>query len=106
MLFRPAPRKALIVVQLVLLAVLVILGLAGCAAPAPPAAVVETRYQVVRVTLPPGLLKCADAPPVPQAPTLQSEVAGYMVRLWEAGQDCRDDVASIATIENAPPSSP
>jgi hypothetical protein len=82
-------------------ALLVGLLLAGCAAP-PQAPTVITKTVVERVTLPPGLLTCAPEPAVGPM-KMQSDVADYLVRLEEAGADCRDTVNSIATIENAPP---
>jgi hypothetical protein len=73
--------------------------LTGCAAT--PAPVVETRIQVERVTVPPGLLTCMARPAVGTW-TLQSQVADYIVRLDEAYHDCADDVAAIAQLEAQP----
>jgi hypothetical protein len=96
---RVQKRTRVLGVQVVLLLGLIVVSLAGCAAPV-PAPVVETRIQVERVTLPPGLLSCMAEPPVPDM-TLQSQVADYWVRLEIAGADCRDTVSAIAQIENA-----
>ncbi|OYV35523.1 MAG: hypothetical protein B7Z80_18110 [Rhodospirillales bacterium 20-64-7] len=91
-------RIKLFAVQLMLLMVLIALALSSCAPVPPP---VMTRIQVERVTLPPALLTCPPAPAVPVT-NLQSVVARYIVALWQAGQVCRDDVASIANIAAAP----
>jgi len=82
-------------------ALLIGLLLAGCAAP-PPAPLVMTKTVVERVTLPPGLLTCEPEPVVGPIKT-QADVADYLVRLEEAGADCRDTVYSIRQIEDAPP---
>jgi hypothetical protein len=91
------PRIAVLTVQGLVLAGLLALTLCGCAAP-PPAPPELTRIQVERVTLPPGLLTCMPEPAAGNF-TLQSQVADYLVQLQEAGADCRDTVAEIATIE-------
>ncbi|MDE8350339.1 MAG: hypothetical protein POG74_12840 [Acidocella sp.] len=53
-----------------------------------------TKTVFITQKLPPSLLDCGIAPAVPVA-TLQSQVADYLVRLWEWGQGCSDDVAAI-----------
>jgi hypothetical protein len=66
--------------------------LAGCAT-APPV----TRIVTITPQIPPGLLRCAPAPVVPEA-TTQSQVADYIVSLWLAGQDCRAHVNAMRTV--------
>jgi hypothetical protein len=68
-----------------------LLLLAGCATTPP-----ITRIVTVTPQIPSGLLQCAAAPAVP-APSSQAVVATYIVALWQAGQDCRDDVTAIRT---------
>ena len=77
-------------------------ALTACAAPEPAPQVI-TKIQVERVTLPAGLLSCAPEPDVGPAWTTQAQVADYVVRLEEAGADCRDTVNSIAAIEKGVP---
>jgi hypothetical protein len=78
---------------------LIVLALPSCSAP--PAPPVMTKVVVERVTIPAGLLSCAPEPQIGTI-TLQSQVADYIVRLEEAGADCRDTVSSIAKIEATP----
>lgn len=62
---------------------------AGCAAPQP-----ITRIVTVTPQIPAPLLSCAASPVVPVT-TSQAVVAGYIVSLWQAGQDCRAHVKAI-----------
>lgn len=75
------------------------LALAGCATTPPPQVVTRTVY--VRQSVPPSLLVCQPAPPVPQ-PTSQAAVARYIVALWEAGQDCRVKLAGVRSVIGGP----
>lgn len=75
------------------------LMLAGCATAPKPLVITRTLYG--RQTIPPSLLACMAAPPVPQ-PTSQAEVARYIVALWEAGQDCRVKLAGVRALVAAP----
>jgi hypothetical protein len=68
---------------------LFVLLLAGCATKPVP-----TRIVTVTPEIPPDLLACAPAPAVPTV-TSQSQVADYIVNLWQAGQDCRAHVQAI-----------
>jgi hypothetical protein len=101
LLMRIRSRRTMVVLQVLAIGLLAAVLLSGCATPPAPS-VVQTRYEVERVTLPAGLLSCLPAPPAAPVPILQSGVATYLVRLDEAYQDCADTVASIAQIENAP----
>lgn len=47
-----------------------------------------------RPRLPPTLLICQDSPDPPDA-LMQREVADFIVRLWEAGEDCRAKLAAL-----------
>jgi hypothetical protein len=69
-----------------------VLLLSGCAT-APPA----TRIVTITPQIPPSLLICAPAPAVPEA-TTQSQVADYIVALWQAGQDCRAHVNAMRVV--------
>ncbi len=73
------------------LRLLPLLLLAACAAPSP-----TTRLVTLKPDVPPTLLTCEAAPPVPQASS-QSAVAGYVVALWQAGQDCRAHLKAVQT---------
>ena len=67
--------------------------LAGCTAPAPHT---QTAPVTVWPTVPPALLVCQGSPPVPTGPTVkQSDIAGYVVNLWGAGQDCRNKLGAV-----------
>lgn len=91
-------RSALIAVQLLAVGILAGVLLTGCAAPTPP---VQTRYIEERIAVPQVLLTCAPAPDLGPIKT-QKDVGNFIIRLEAAGEDCRDDVASIATIEAEP----
>lgn len=104
LLMKTRSRKAIALVQGMMLAGLVAVALSGCATPA-PAPIVETRIQVERVTVPAGLLTC-EAEPVLGPWNLQSQVADYIVRLHEAWADCSDTVASIKQVESSAPPTP
>ena len=53
----------------------------------------------VETVVPPEiLLTCKAAPAAPTTATRQSEVAGYIVRLHAAGQDCRDKLAAVRSL--------
>jgi hypothetical protein len=75
--------------------------LAGCAAAPPP--IVQTRIEVERVTIPPPLLTCMAAPPVPVHAKLQSQVADWITRATIADDTCRTALAEIATMQGAKP---
>jgi hypothetical protein len=66
-----------------------LLLLAGCGVPQP-----TTRIITLTPTVPAPMLSCAPAPAVPQTDH-QSVVAGYIVTLWEAGQDCRAHLNAV-----------
>ena len=61
--------------------------LTGCAGVAPaPRLLVQPK--LVQLTIDPSLFVCADDPAIPADGT-QRDVAGYIVDLHEAGEDCR-----------------
>lgn len=62
----------------------------------------QTQVQIERITLPPELLSCADAPEPPAEPYTQADVAGYIVDLHSAGADCRERLARIAALQATP----
>jgi hypothetical protein len=61
--------------------------LAGCARTSEPKVV--TKIETRTIEVPPSLLKCMPEPQAREAWTSQRQVALYLVRLSEAGQDCR-----------------
>lgn len=65
-----------------------LLLLAACATPAP-------RVETVAIAPPSTLLTCKAAPASPKEATRQSEVARYIVRLHEAGADCRAKLGAV-----------
>ena len=68
--------------------------LTACAGDEPPPTVV-TEIKVERVLPPPSLLACQPAPLVPTAPVTQRDLAGYLVDLAGAGEDCRARLARV-----------
>lgn len=72
--------------------------LAGCAT-APPPPIVQTRIEVQRITIPPALLSCPPAPPVPVNATLQSQVADWIARFDIADAACREDLTQIGALQ-------
>lgn len=77
-------------------ALTIVVLLAGCAHQPPP----EPQIQVVerRVEVPKSLLTCDPEPRAATAWTSQKAVASYMIRLAEAGADCRSKVTAISKI--------
>lgn len=76
--------------------------LIGCAEPA-PRLLVESRLE--RVTPPPSLLLCQESPEPPNAAS-QRDVAAFLVRLWEAGEDCRGKLTALRAFFSDASSSP
>lgn len=75
--------------------------LAACGAPT--VAPVETQP----IAPPAALLTCRAAPPVPRDAETQREVARYIVRLAEAGEDCRSKLSDVRRwAEEEAPSTP
>lgn len=68
--------------------------LTACAGDDPPPIVV-TEIKVERVLPPQSLLACQPAPLVPSAPVTQRDLAGYLVDLAGAGEDCRSRLARV-----------
>ena len=81
--------------------------LSGCASPE-PAILIKT--QIERLTPPAPLLTCQDSPDPPDspdgAPLAQSAVAEFILRLWEAGEDCRGKLAAIRALVDSAPDPP
>jgi hypothetical protein len=77
-------------------AIIIVTMLTGCAHQ-PPA---EPQIQVVerRIEVPKSLLSCDPEPRTTAAWKTQKAVASYMIRLAEAGADCRGKVAAISKI--------
>jgi hypothetical protein len=46
------------------------------------------------------LLECEEAPAVPDSEGLQSDVARYILKLYEAHQDCRGNLKSVNKLLN------
>lgn len=70
---------------------LLLLPLLLAACGAPDIAPVETRP----ISPPAALLTCRAAPAVPREAETQREVARFIVRLAEAGEDCRSKLADV-----------
>lgn len=72
-------------------AVLLLLPLlTGCATEPP-----IIQVQTVLLAPPPEMMMCRDEPPVPGDVT-SVEIAEYVLDLVDAGQNCRDAIASIS----------
>ena len=72
-------------------ALLLLLGLIGCAPASSPAP---------GLTLAPSLLNCRDEPPVP-AMTNDADLMAYLLDVIEAGEDCRSRLARVREIFDA-----
>jgi hypothetical protein len=72
------------------------LSLAGCASS--PAAMVLTKSQVERITVPASLLTVETEPTVPSS-RMQSSAADYIVHLKVNDDECHSDVAAIAATQ-------
>jgi hypothetical protein len=53
---------------------------------------------VVPLAVPPSLLTCAAEPAPPGGQFTDADLADYVLALSDAGQDCRDRLAGVATI--------
>jgi hypothetical protein len=78
------------------LGVVAMLCLAGCASS--PAAMVLTKSEVDRITVPAALL-AVDAEPGLPSSRMQSAAADYIVRLKVNDDQCHSDVAAIAATQ-------
>lgn len=58
------------------------------------------KIQVERVKIPADLLDCQDAPEAPDA-SLQSQVASYLISLWDSGEDCRTKLQQVKGLVEA-----
>ena len=72
-------------------ALVIILAMAGCASQQEP---IQRPPERVLVRPPASLLKCDDAPAVPDA-EMQSAVSEYIVMLEAAGADCRSKLDAV-----------
>ena len=72
-------------------ALLLLLGLIGCAPVSRPAPA---------LTLAPSLLACRDEPPVP-AMTSDADLMVFLLDVIEAGEDCRSRLARVREIVEA-----
>lgn len=79
------------------LGVVSMLCLAACAGS--PAAMVLTKNQVERITVPAALLT-VDAEPALPSSRMQSAVAYYIVHLKVNDDECHSDVAAIAATQH------
>ena len=66
--------------------------LSGCAAPE-PRLLIETR--TIPLDLPAHLLACLPSPDPPPAGSTQRDAADFVIRLWDAGQDCRSKLDAV-----------
>lgn len=67
--------------------------LSGCASEP----IIEVRY--VRQEIPASLLTCKPAPEIPGAGATQREVAGFIVDLYDSGEDCRSSLQAVASFQ-------
>ncbi len=72
---------------------LLLLTACGANGEQPPRVITELKVE--RIRLPADLLSCENAPSVPQAPVTQRVLAGYVVDLAMAGDDCRKKLHHI-----------
>lgn len=76
------------------LVIIAALALTGCVSTATSQAP-QVRVQEVPVGPPDSLLTCRVQPPAPRGEYTQADVARYIVRLQEAGADCRDKLNEV-----------
>lgn len=81
----------------VLIALLSGLCLTACGSGPPPA----PRVEIQRLTVPPALLSC-QPPPTPPAMADDRQLALYILALADAGDDCRDRLARVRGLVEAP----
>lgn len=82
-----------------IVAVLGILMLAGCAtAPGRIVTKVETRT----VEVPPSLLRCMQEPQAKETWRTQRDVALFLIRVAEAGEDCRLKLEAVRKLLEQP----
>ena len=62
----------------------------------------EKQIVAKRIPVPERWLTCADQPPPPAGNT-DKDVAGFIVALISAGEDCRSNVAAIRDWNASPP---
>lgn len=79
--------------------VIAALLLAGCTAnrPEPVVEIVERRVEV-----PPSLLSCMPEPKAKEVWRTQRDVALYLVKLAEAGEDCRAKLDAVKGLVSQP----
>lgn len=65
--------------------------LCGCSNNTPSA----PELRLVRADVPASLLTCKVSPAVPVEPVNDPQVAGYILDLWDAGDDCRQRLAEV-----------
>lgn len=80
--------------KVILLAALIIMlfAIAGCQTTQPR---IVTKVEYVRVEIPPQLLSCMPEPQARAAWKTQRQVALYLIKLSEAGEDCRVKLAAV-----------
>ena len=75
--------------------------LAGCASERPPRLI--TQLQVERPAVPAALLDCPAIPLPPEAITMQSDVAAYILDLFGAGSECRRKLEAVGRLVGGAP---
>lgn len=86
---QPNARRGMTILSLLCCSIL----LTACAGDTPPTVVTEIKVE--RVLPPTSLLACEPAPLVPTQPITQRDLAGYLVDLAGAGEDCRARLARV-----------
>lgn len=64
---------------------------------------IQTRVE--RLEIPDVLLTCLDSPE-PGPISSQRDVADFLIRLWDAGQDCRDKLDAVRRLVDSAPDPP
>jgi len=95
---RPAPWPTGLRASLAVAAVIGLVLLAGCATTAER---IVPRIETRAVEVPPSLLRCMPEPQAKAAWKTQRDVALFLIKLAEAGEDCRVRLEAVRKlIEN------
>ena len=81
-------------IKLLLLLIIVIIMIEGCACRQPKPEVITkvvTKIKIKKVYIPKELLVIKPIPKVPNNIKLQSQVARYVLDLYESAKTCKDD---------------
>lgn len=94
----PSPWPTCIRATAIAVAVIALVALAGCATTERVVPKVETRT----LEVPPSLLRCMPEPEAKAAWRTQRDVALFLIKLAEAGEDCRLKLEAVRKLLERP----